>query len=201
MQFPGSLRLDTETFLGVFSDLCDSLFHHGFVNIIVVNGHGGNVAVLTVAINRYFGTTGRRIFVVNWLDLGVDIVRDIEGPQLHAEEAETSLAMALGQRVLMAEASVGAFNRGAAVREAGFTWSSFGRYGAEHSGPSVTVPMDMLGDISSSGVVGDATKACRETGERIKRAVVRRIVQVAREMAESSGGGPIRAVGGDDTQV
>jgi len=34
-----------------------------------------------------------------------------------------------------------------------------------------------------SGVVGDATKASRETGERIVEALVPRIVQVAREMA------------------
>jgi creatinine amidohydrolase/Fe(II)-dependent formamide hydrolase-like protein len=43
--------------------------------------------------------------------------------------------------------------------------------------------MDMLRDISASGVVGDATRASRETGEKIVEALVPRIVQVAREMA------------------
>jgi creatinine amidohydrolase/Fe(II)-dependent formamide hydrolase-like protein len=52
-----------------------------------------------------------------------------------------------------------------------------------HRGPGVVVPMDMLRDITPSGVVGDATRARRETGERVVEVVVPRIVQVAREMS------------------
>jgi creatinine amidohydrolase/Fe(II)-dependent formamide hydrolase-like protein len=43
--------------------------------------------------------------------------------------------------------------------------------------------MDMLRDITPSGVVGDATRASVETGERIVAELVPRIVQVCREMA------------------
>ena len=43
--------------------------------------------------------------------------------------------------------------------------------------------MDMLRDITASGVVGDATRASAETGERIVSALIPRIVQVCREMA------------------
>ena len=38
--------------------------------------------------------------------------------------------------------------------------------------------MDMLRDITESGVVGDATRAGVETGEQIVAAIVPRIVQV-----------------------
>jgi creatinine amidohydrolase/Fe(II)-dependent formamide hydrolase-like protein len=55
-----------------------------------------------------------------------------------------------------------------------------------HRGPGVVVPMDMLRDITESGVVGDATRASRATGERIVEALVPRIVQVAREVARVS---------------
>ena len=183
MQFPGSVRLSTPTFLQVFREVCDSLVHHGFENLIAVNGHGGNMAALTVAVNHYFETTGRRVFLVQWWDLAADLLASVEGPMIHAEEAETSLALALGQRVLEEEATRDAYDRGAAARDAGFQWTSFGKYGMRHSGPGVVVPMDMLRDISASGVVGDATKASRETGEKIVEALVPRIVQVAREMA------------------
>ena len=64
-----------------------------------MNGHGGNAAALTVAVNHYFETTGRRVFLVQWWDLASDALAEIEGPMIHAEEAETSLALALGQRV------------------------------------------------------------------------------------------------------
>ena len=49
MQFPGSIRLSTTTFLQVFREICDSLVHHGFGNLVAVNGHGGNAAIARVA--------------------------------------------------------------------------------------------------------------------------------------------------------
>ena len=183
MQFPGSMRLSTKTFLDVFREVCDSLVHHGFENLVAVNGHGGNIAALTVAVNHYLETTGRRVFLVQWWDLAADVLAEIEGPMIHAEEAETSIALALGQRVLEDEATRDAFDRGAAVKEAGLAWTSFGKYGMTHKGPGVVVPMDMLRDITPSGVVGDATRASRETGERIVAALVPRIVQVCKERA------------------
>src|SRR5580765_6373696 len=183
MQFPGSLRLSTTTFFQVFREICDSLVRHGFQNLVAVNGHGGNAAALTVAVNHYFELTDRRVFLVQWWDLAADALAEIEGPMIHAEEAETSLAITLGQRVEMERATRDAWDRGAAVRDAGFQWTSFGQYGMRHSGPKVVVPMDMLRDITGSGVVGDATRATAETGNRIVTAVIPRIVQVCREMA------------------
>ncbi len=190
MQFPGSLRLRTDTFLHVFEEVCESLHHHELRNLIAVNGHGGNVAALTVAVNRYYETTGRRVFLLQWWELAADVLGAIEGPVIHAEEAETSLAMALGQRVMMEQASRDAYDRGAAVREAGFPWTSLGKYGLTHRGPGVVVPMDMLADISESGVVGDATRAKLETGQQIVEAVIPRMVQVVRDMSASGSSPP-----------
>ena len=183
MQFPGSVRLSTTTFLQVFREVCDSLVHHGFENLVAVNGHGGNIAALTVAVNHYFETTGRRVFLVQWWDLASDVLAAVEGPMIHAEEAETSIALALGQQVYEERATRDAFNRGAAVKAAGLPWTSFGRYAMRPSGPGVIVPMDMLRDITPSGVVGDATRARLETGEKIVSALIPRIVQVCKEIA------------------
>jgi creatinine amidohydrolase len=183
MQFPGSMRLSTTTFFQVFREVCDSLVHHGFENLVAVNGHGGNIAALTVAVNHYFETTGRRVFLVQWWDLASDVLSEIEGPMIHAEEAETSLAMALGQRVDADRAARDAYDRGEAVRAAGLPWTSLGRYAMRPTGPGVVVPMDMLRDITPSGVVGDATRARVETGQRVVEALLPRIVQVCKEMA------------------
>jgi len=183
MQFPGSMRLSTTTFFQVFREVCDSLAHHGFEHLVAVNGHGGNAAALTVAVNHYLETTGRRVFLVQWWDLASDALAEIEGPMIHAEEAETSLAMALGQRVETDRATRDAWDRGDAVKEAGLPWTSYGRYGMRAAGPGVVVPMDMLRDITESGVVGDATRASAETGEKIVEALIPRIVQVCKEMS------------------
>src|SRR6476646_4305847 len=183
MQFPGSMRLSTTTFLQVFREVCDSLAHHGFERLIAVNGHGGNIAALTVAVNHYFETTGRRVFLVQWWDLASDVLAEVEGPLIHAEEAETSLALARGQTVYENRATRDAYDRSAAVKEAGLPWTSFGRYEMRGRGPGVIVPMDMLRDITKSGVVGDATKASKELGKRMVAAVVPRIVQVCKDLA------------------
>jgi creatinine amidohydrolase/Fe(II)-dependent formamide hydrolase-like protein len=94
--------------------------------------------------------------------------------------------MALGQRVRMERATRDAFDRGQAVREAGLPWTSLGKYHLTHRGPGVTVPMDMLRDITPSGVVGDATRASMETGEQILAVVIPRMVKVVRDMAGKS---------------
>src|SRR5438067_7456097 len=167
MQFPGSMRLSTTTFLRVFREVCDSLAHHGFENLLAVNGHGGNIAALTVAINHYFETTGRRVFLVQWWDLASDALADVEGPMIHAEEAETSLALALGQTVYEDRATRDAYDRGAAVKEAGLPWTSLGRYERRARGPGLVVPMDMLPGITPSGGGGDDAQARRETGEEL----------------------------------
>jgi creatinine amidohydrolase len=182
MQFPGSLRLTTTTFFQVFREVCESLHQH-FGNVVAVNGHGGNIAALTVAVNHYFETTGRRVFLAQWWDLAGDVLANVEGPMIHAEEAETSIAMALGQTVYADRATRDAYDRSAAVKEAGLTWTSLGRYEMRPKGPGVIVPMDMLRDITPSGVVGDATKASVELGEQMVAAVVPRIVQVCKDMA------------------
>jgi creatinine amidohydrolase len=183
MQFPGSIRLSTTTFFQVFREICDSLAHHGFERLVAVNGHGGNAAALTVAVNHYFETSSRRVVLAQWWDLASDVLAEVEGPLIHAEEAETSLALALGQLVHEDRATRDAWDRGAAVREAGLPWTSLGRYEMRPKGPGVIVPMDMLRDITASGVVGDATRASRELGERMVAAVVPRIVQVCRELS------------------
>src|SRR5262249_60582483 len=101
----------------VFREVCDSLVRHGFENLVAVNGHGGNAAALTVAVNHYFETTGRRAFLVQWWELAADALAEIEGPMVHAEEAETALAIALGQRAELERAARAASDAGANTRD------------------------------------------------------------------------------------
>ena len=44
MKHPGTLSLSPSTFLAVLSDLIDSVARAGLSNVLVLNGHGGNVA-------------------------------------------------------------------------------------------------------------------------------------------------------------
>ena len=124
--------------------------------------------------------------LAQWWELCGDIVGKVEGPGIHAEEAETSLALAVGQRVLMDRATSEAWDRGDAVKAAGLAWSSLGKYSLVPKGPGVTVPMDMLRDITESGVVGDSTRATPELGQSIIDAFVPRLVTVVRDMSATA---------------
>ena len=50
MDRKGTLTLSKETFLAVVYEICESLKAHGVKSILVLNGHGGNVAPLREAV-------------------------------------------------------------------------------------------------------------------------------------------------------
>lgn len=43
MDYPGTISLNINTLWNVVKDVIDSLAHHGFRRILIVNGHGGNI--------------------------------------------------------------------------------------------------------------------------------------------------------------
>lgn len=98
MDRKGTLTLKKETFLAVVHDICESLVTHGVKNILVLNGHGGNVRPLretvagwreefkiNIATNSYWDAYTREI-ISKYMESGV-------APG-HAAEFETSFAMA-----------------------------------------------------------------------------------------------------------
>src|SRR6266849_10424118 len=50
--YPGSISLRVETLLAVMRDVLDSLEHHGFKRVLIVNGHGGN-SPLNQLVNQW----------------------------------------------------------------------------------------------------------------------------------------------------
>src|SRR5437879_11520460 len=53
MRHPGTLSLQPGTFLVVLSDLIDSVVRAGFKNVLVLNGHGGNIAACLAAWDQF----------------------------------------------------------------------------------------------------------------------------------------------------
>ena len=50
MAFAGSLTFSVPTFIQVVADICDSLAHHGFHNLVLIPTHGGNFKPLALAV-------------------------------------------------------------------------------------------------------------------------------------------------------
>ena len=58
--FAGTMSLQPATLLAVVHDLVLSLAAHGFERILVVNGHGGNIATTRAAFAQAYGTAASR---------------------------------------------------------------------------------------------------------------------------------------------
>ena len=97
MKHPGTLTLSPATFLAVLGDLIDSVARAGFTNILVLNGHGGNIvpcrAVWDQMLRRFQVNLHFLPYwdVLNKSDAELLETKDIPG---HAQEFETAFALA-----------------------------------------------------------------------------------------------------------
>ncbi len=98
MDRKGTLTLTKETFLAVVYEICDSLKQHGVKNILILNGHGGNVRPLRDSLEEYRRRLGINVhFNSYWDAYTPEITRKyMESGKApgHAAEFETSFAMA-----------------------------------------------------------------------------------------------------------
>jgi creatinine amidohydrolase len=103
MRHPGTLSLRPGTFLSVLSDLIDSVVRAGFKQVVVLNGHGGNVAACQATWDQFL-----RSYQVNLHFLSYwDVLTESDGRELlkgghrlpddlpgHAQEFETAVGLA-----------------------------------------------------------------------------------------------------------
>src|SRR5881296_4417059 len=103
MRHPGTLSLQPGTFLAVLSDLINSVIRAGFKNVLVLNGHGGNIAACRAAWDQFL-----RLHQVNLQFLSYwDVLTKADAHELlksshhlpedlpsHAQEFETAIALA-----------------------------------------------------------------------------------------------------------
>ena len=103
MQHPGTLSLGPGSFLATLSDLINSLVRAGFRNILVLNGHGGNVAVCQAAWPQLLHRFSANLHFLTYWDVltEADASELLKGGHLipdhlpgHAQEFETAIALA-----------------------------------------------------------------------------------------------------------
>jgi creatinine amidohydrolase len=96
--FRGSFSYKPETLMQMIRDIADEASRQGFKILIVANSHGGNHSLCPVCrdINRHDGPL-KIILADVWgyCDAGFSESHTLPGPRFHAEEAETSVMMAI----------------------------------------------------------------------------------------------------------
>ncbi len=102
MKHPGTLTLKPGTFLAVVSDVIESLTRAGFKNILVLNGHGGNVIPCRQTWDQFLRYFQINLHFISYWDVltekdakallcsGHRLPEDLPG---HAQEFETSMAL------------------------------------------------------------------------------------------------------------
>jgi creatinine amidohydrolase len=66
LAYPGSVSLRVSTYLALVRDVLDSLESHGFRRLLLVNGHGGNSPVVSLAAEWMADHPDARVVVHNW---------------------------------------------------------------------------------------------------------------------------------------
>lgn len=162
--FKGTLSVTNEALSKFVYDLGMSLAKNGVKKIIILNGHGDNAPTLSYAaqmINR-----DAKIFVC--VDTGetsdVDLLNLIDTPNdAHAGEIETSTSLALRPEMVQMDK---------AVNETLTFGSTFLDFDDERSVSWYV----RTNKISESGIMGDATKASAEKGEKMWKIMIRNMV-------------------------
>ena len=162
MPFGGTFTLSFATYHALLRDLCGSILRHGFRRILMLNGHGGNVAGLNVIVGELTRELDAPIVVTTYWTHAEAAYKEILEDQLsvhHACEAETSAMMAVAPELVDRSRLTDAVGPvptkpGSVLNQPLNRWRSFK-------------------EITASGVVGDARKASPEKGERLLDASAR----------------------------
>ncbi|MFM7652988.1 MAG: creatininase family protein [Vulcanococcus sp.] len=167
--FPGTLSLPAELLISQITSVGGQLAAAGFQRLVLFNGHGGQIALLQVAARQLRAAHPSLAVLPCFLWSGppgvAELLPEPERSQgLHAGQAETSLMLHLAANQVGPERPVDGLL--AAPPPPG--WSLEG-----------AVPEAWLtGDLSHSGVIGDARGASAELGA----ALFDRLVQGWRQL-------------------
>jgi creatinine amidohydrolase len=161
MAFPGTLTLAHETLRRNVMDIVDSVVRHGFQRLLLLNGHGGNQAILGV-LGEQIGQRWPKVecMVVNWWGPAAEQLKKLqEGPLGsvgHACEFETSMMLTIAPDLV--DMSL-AEDDGIQHRVESMWFDML-------HGPAATCyrPFDVL---SKNGVFGRPSLASAEKGRRI----------------------------------
>lgn len=186
MSFPGTITFSQKTFMKVVREVCESLAHHGFKNLIIVNGHAANPAPLTTCLTDLYAEKRIRVVLAQWWNMVPPVLKElgIESPMIHAEQIETSMAIALGVEVHMDKAVRYMVNRRKIHESKGVPTSRHIAYDAVTPGSGIIIPLDYVDDLTPFGVTGDPMPATREKGEKLVATVVSTLVELIEDLGK-----------------
>ncbi len=163
MGFPGSLTLSMATFITVVEELCESLIHHGFRRILILNGHGGNNDPNKIAARNVADRTGVAVAAASYWNVAADELAPFQDNEVdaipgHACGFETACMMVLRPELVTEDAM---FSSPAASAGRG----EYFKKRLQWREAKVQLPQQ-AGVVREHGWDGDPTKGTPEKGEK-----------------------------------
>jgi creatinine amidohydrolase len=177
MDFPGTVTVDPEHFVHYCTDVAKSFGRMGFRRVLLVNGHGSNAHLLEQAARMATLFSPAKVATVSYWALITEEFAAIRqspfpGGTSHACEFETSTYLYLDPAHVKRDRIVPGIRS-----HTRYFWEDL-------MGASPVKFTDWRSTQTDTGIGGDPTLATAEKGERIVKAAVAKIIEVAREFRD-----------------
>jgi len=167
--WPGTIVVRPMTLANLLIDICESLVRSGFKKIALMNSHGGNSFALEMASREIRDRTGVPMCTVA-APFFIGQEKILSTPDTHGGEAETSIYLAVAPEYVDMEKAPsepvkykGKKAMSAAAPSKAYWFSSWSLEKRE------------------SGIIGDATPATKEKGEKLVRIAVDAVVEMLKD--------------------
>ncbi len=172
--FPGTITLTASTLLNLLKEIAESFYQSGFRKLILMNSHGGQIQILEIAARdiheKYPDFSVFPLFTWRVPQIAAELLTTKEQEEgIHAGDAETSLMLALLPEKV---------NLDLAVKEYPQNLPQNSLLSLEGNLPFAWLTKE----LSKSGVIGDATVATKEKGDRLLESLAKSWAQVIREV-------------------
>jgi creatinine amidohydrolase len=162
-QFPGTITLSAETLLSVIKEVAESIYRAGFRKLVLMNSHGGQPQIMEIAARDIHQQYPDFLVFPLFTWRVPHIAGELLTPQereygIHAGDAETSIMLSLLPEQVKMDKAVREYPQGlpqdsllSMEGKLPFAW--------------------LTAELSKSGVIGDATAASLEKGDRLLASV------------------------------
>ena len=157
--FPGTITLSAQTLLAVLTEMAESIYRAGFRKLVLMNAHGGQIQVMEIAARdihqKYEDFLVFPLFTWRVPNIAKELLTPKELEYgIHAGDGETSLLLSILPEQVKMERAVAEYPQ---------ELPEDSLLSMEGKLPFAWVTRD----LSQSGVMGDATVARKEKGDRL----------------------------------